>query len=212
MGSEHARAVRLVDPTFQGRGASVGCRCVGAACLAHSGQHAASGTRGGVPAVVPGSAAARGAYRGLTPSVWCAPNGGLVRGLCTRLQPLLDRREELKVHVGSCAGLRLVRGDQRVQFGLDHLLQLPDSVQVGVFPFLRLPVKNLLAIQVHFKSAVRARGERNPYIWPKAAKEFVRQPRGGRVELSRHTVQDIHQYFPLAIGRHGSPPDVPGTT
>jgi hypothetical protein len=28
------------------------------------------------------------------------------------------------------------------------------------------------------------------------------------VELSRHAVQDIHQHFPLAIRRHGSPPDV----
>jgi hypothetical protein len=102
----------------------------------------------------------------------------------------------------------LVRGDQRVQLGLDHLLQLPDSGQVGVLPALFLPVKNLLAIQVHFESAIRAGGERNPHIRPKAAKEFVRHPRGGRVELSRHAVQDIHQHFPLAIRRHGFPPDV----
>jgi hypothetical protein len=55
-------------------------------------------------------------------------------------------------------------------------------------------------------------GERNPHIRPKAAKAFVRQPRGGRVELSRHAVQDIHQHFPLAVGRHGYPSDVPVTT
>ena len=116
------------------------------------------------------------------------------------------------MRVWSCAGPRLVRGDQRVQLGLDHLLQFPDSGQVGVLPFLLLPVKNLLAIQVNFESAIRARGERNPHVWPKASKEFVRQPRGGRVELSRHAVQDIHQHFPLAIGRHGSPPDVPVMT
>jgi hypothetical protein len=128
--------------------------------------------------------------------------------------PLLlgNSRGELKVHVGSCAGPRLVRGHQRVQLGLDHLLQFPDSGQVGVLPFLRLAVKNLLAIQVHFESAIGAGGERNPHVWPKAPKEFVRQPRGGRVELSRHAVQDIHQHFPLAVGRHGYPPDVPVTT
>jgi hypothetical protein len=124
--------------------------------------------------------------------------------------PLLlgNSRGELKVHVGSCAGPRLVRGDQRVQLGLDHLLQFPDSGQVGVLAFLRLPVKNLLAIQVHFESAIRAGGERNPHVRSKAAKEFVRQPRGGRVELSRHAVQDIHEHFPLAIRRHSHPPDV----
>jgi hypothetical protein len=81
-----------------------------------------------------------------------------------------------------------------------------------VLSFLFLPVKDLLAIQVNFESAIRARGEGNPYVWPKAAKEFVRQPRGGRVELSRHAVQDIYQHFPLAVGCHGSPPDVPVTT
>jgi hypothetical protein len=134
------------------------------------------------------------------------------RGLCTRLQPLLERLEELKVHVGSGAGPRLVSAHQRVQLGLDHLLQFPDSGQVGVLPFLCLPVKNLLAIQVNFESAIRAGGERNTHAWSKAVKEFVRQPRGGRVELSRHAVQDIHQHFPFAVGRHGSPPDVPGTT
>ena len=106
-------------------------------------------------------------------------------------------------------GPRLVSGDHRVQLGLDHLLQLPDSSQVGVLPFLLLPVKNLLAIQVNFESTIRARGERNPHVRPKASKEFVRQPRGGRVELSRHAVQDIHENFPLAISRHGYPPDVP---
>ena len=106
-------------------------------------------------------------------------------------------------------GPRLVSGDQRVQFGLDHLLQLPDSGQVGVLPFLLLPVKNLLAIQVNLESAIRAGGKRNPDVWPKTSKELVRQPRGGRVELSRHAVQDIHQHFPLAIGRHGHPPHTP---
>jgi len=29
-----------------------------------------------------------------------APNGGLGHGICTHLQPLLERLEELKVHVG----------------------------------------------------------------------------------------------------------------
>jgi hypothetical protein len=128
--------------------------------------------------------------------------------MLTRLQPLLKRREELKVHVGRSAGPRLISGNQRVQLGLDHLLQLPDSGQVGILTFLLLPVKNLLAIQVNFESAIRARGQRNPHVWPKASKEFVRQPRGGCVELSRHAVQDIHEHFPLAIGRHGHPPDV----
>jgi hypothetical protein len=89
---------------------------------------------------------------------------------------------------GGDPGPPLVSGDQRVQLGLDHLLQFPDSGQVGVLPFLLLAVKNLLAIQVHFESAIRAGGERNPHVWPKAAKEFVRQPRGGRMELSRHAV------------------------
>jgi hypothetical protein len=109
---------------------------------------------------------------------------------------------------GGDPGPPLVSGDQRVQLGLDHLLQFPDSGQVGVLPFLLLAVKNLLAIQVHFESAIRAGGERNPHVWPKAAKEFVRQPRGGRVVLSRHAVQDIHKNFPLAIGSHSHPPDV----
>ena len=108
------------------------------------------------------------------------------------------------MHIGRSAGPRLISGNQRVQLGLDHLLQLPDSGKVGVLPFLLLPVKNLLAIQVHFEPAIRARGERNPHIRPKAAKAFVRQPRGGRVELSRHAVQDIHQHFPLAISSHGT--------
>jgi hypothetical protein len=70
--------------------------------------------------------------------------------MCTCLQPLLERLEELKVHVGRCSGPRLVSGDQRVQPGLDHLRQFPDSGQVGVLPFFLLPVKNLLAIQVNF--------------------------------------------------------------
>ncbi len=45
---------------------------------------------------------------------------------------------------------QLVSGDQRVQPGFDHLLQLPDSGKVGVLTFLLLTVKNLLAIHVNF--------------------------------------------------------------
>jgi hypothetical protein len=45
---------------------------------------------------------------------------------------------------------QLVSGDQRVQPGLDHLLQLSDSGKVGVLTFLLLTVKNLLAVHVNF--------------------------------------------------------------
>jgi hypothetical protein len=96
----------------------------------------------------------------------------------------------------SAISQRLVSGDQRVQLGLDHLLQLPDSGKVGVLTFLLLTVKDLLTIQVNFQSAIRPRGERNPHIWPKGSKEFVRQPRGGRVELSRHAVQPTVENHP----------------
>jgi hypothetical protein len=118
------------------------------------------------------------------------------------LQPLPAQLEGLKGPIWRRSDRRLVRGHQRVQLGLDHLFQLPDSGEVGVLPLLLLPVKNLLAIQVNFESAIGAGGERNPYVWPKGAKEFVRQPRGGCVVLSGHAVQDIYEHFPLAIGSH----------
>jgi hypothetical protein len=119
------------------------------------------------------------------------------------LQPLLEGLDGLKVHVRRRSGQRSIGSDQRVQLGLDHLLQFPDPCKVGVFTSLFLPVKDLLTIQVNLESAIRAGGERNPYVWPKASKEFVRQPRGGRVELSRHAVQDIYEHLPLVIGSHG---------
>jgi hypothetical protein len=71
----------------------------------------------------------------------------------TPLQLLLERLEELKVHVGQVIWFtisQLVSSDQRVQPGLDHLLQLPHSGKVGVLPFLLLTVKNFLTIHVNF--------------------------------------------------------------
>jgi hypothetical protein len=57
-------------------------------------------SQAGVPAVVPGAAVGRCASGGLTPNFWMGADRRLVRGMCTRLQPLLERLEELKVHVG----------------------------------------------------------------------------------------------------------------
>src|SRR5262249_28703277 len=91
-----------------------------------------------------------------------------------------------------------------VQLLLDELFQLPQPDQVGHCTVrLLLAVENLLAIQIHFKPAIRARGQGDRYITTESTEELVRHPRGGRVMFSTDTVQDVDQRFPLS---HRYPP------
>ena len=95
--------------------------------------------------------------------------GGASRGLTPSFLMRSERRDDTwDVHspsappgtTGRAEGSRwkviwstisqLVSSDQRVQPGLDHLLQLPHSGKVGILTFLLLAVKNFLAIHVNF--------------------------------------------------------------
>ena len=99
----------------------------------------------------------------------------------------------------------LVRsGRHGFQLGLDNLFHFPDPTQVGVNVVLFLAVENLLSVQVHFKAAIRAGGERDRHIATKSPEELVRHPRGGRVMLSRDTVHDVYEGFPFT-GHHYPP-------
>ena len=123
-----------------------------------------------------------------------------------RLQPLLELAEGLKGTWQKRSAQPLVSSDQRLYLSLDHAPQLPHNaeIRVNVSSFLLVP--DLLAVQVHFEPAVRARSQGDPDVTTESPEEFVGHPRGRGVMLSRDAVQDIHENFPLAICGHVHPP------
>ena len=74
-----------------------------------------------------------------------------------RLQPLLELAEGLKGPWQKRSAQSLVSSDQRLYLSLDHAPQLPHDakIRVNISSFFLVP--DLLAVQVHFDSAVRAR-------------------------------------------------------
>ena len=88
-------------------------------------------------------------------------------------------------------------GLDRIQFRLHNLLHLPYPNQVGHDIALFLPVEDLLAIEIHFKTTVGTRGQGHGNITSIATKKLVRHPRGGRVMFSSDAIHDINKGFPF---------------